>query len=114
MARDNLLRKDLILVNHVELACTYMTTLGQAPMEFALARIMEFFRKVEGVYDVWTTQTHYSLSRLNVVEAMMLALISDDFTLDHEARKRLDDDEFLVRRRIHRDVREALGKTEMG
>jgi len=40
---------------------------------------------------------------------MMLALISDDFTLDPEARKRLDDDEFLVRRRIHRDVREALG-----
>jgi hypothetical protein len=41
---------------------------------------------------------------------MMLALVSEDFTLDREARKRLDDDEFLVRRRIHRDVREAMAK----
>ena len=66
---------------------------------------LEFFRRVEGVHDNFTTVTHYSLTRLNVVEAMMLALISDDFTLD---RQRLDDDEFLVRRRIHRDVRAAM------
>jgi hypothetical protein len=92
-------------VNQAELACAYVSALGQAPMEFALSRMMEFFRRVEGVYDNFTTVTHYSLTRLNVVEAMMLALISDDFTLD---RQRLDDDEFLVRRRIHRDVRAAM------
>ena len=45
-----------------------------APMDFALSRIMEFFRKVEGVYDNWTTVSHYSLSRLRVIEAMMLAI----------------------------------------
>jgi hypothetical protein len=39
---------------------------------------------------------------------MMLALCSDEFTLDREARQRLDDDEYLVRRRVHRDVRAAL------
>jgi hypothetical protein len=74
---------------------------------------MEFFRKVEGIHDSWTTWSHYSLSRLNVVEAMILALISDDFTFDREARKRLDDDEFLVRRRIHRDVRDAMSRAGM-
>ena len=77
-------------------------------MEFALSRIMEFFRKAEGIYDMWTTSSHYSLTRLSVVEAMMLALCSDDFTLDRDARQRLDEDEYLVRRRIHRDVREAM------
>ena len=106
-ARDLLLRKELYSIHQAELSAAYLTALGQAPMEFALARIMEFFRKVEGVHDLWQTTSHFSLSRIHVVEAMMLAIISDDFTLDPEARKRLDDDEFLVRRRIHRDVRAA-------
>ena len=108
-ARDLLMGKELYSIHQAELAAAYLTTLGQAPMDFALARIMEFFRKVEGVYDLWQTTTHFSLSRVHVVEAMMLAIISDDFMLDPEARKRLDDDEFLVRRRIHRDVRAAMG-----
>ena len=102
-----LIGKQLSAVNQTEVACAYLTALGQAPMEFALARIMEFFNRVEGVYDNFTTLSHYSLSRLNVVEAMMLAIVSDDFTLDRSARQRLDDEEFLVRRRIHRDVRAA-------
>jgi cellulose synthase operon protein C len=107
-ARGVLFRKELYFLHQAELACAYLTALGQAPLEFALSRVMEFFRKVEGIYDNYTTLSHYSLTRLNVVEAMMLALCSDDFTLDREARQRLDDDEYLVRRRIHRDVREAL------
>jgi hypothetical protein len=107
-ARSVLFRKELYFLHQAELACAYLTALGQAPLEFALSRVMEFFRKAEGIYDNYTTLSHYSLTRLNVVEAMMLALCSDDFTLDHEARQRLDDDEYLVRRRIHRDVREAL------
>ena len=109
-ARGVLFRKELYFLHQAELACAYLTTLGQAPLEFALSRVMEFFRKVEGIYDNYTTLSHYSLTRLNVVEAMMLALCSDDFTLDPEARQRLDDDEYLVRRRIHRDVRAALAE----
>jgi len=88
--------------------CAYLAALGQVPMEFALARMLEVFRKVEGIYDNYTTVSHYSLTRYIVVEAMMLALVSEDLTLDREARRRLDDDEYLVRRRIHRDVREAM------
>lgn len=107
-ARSLLFRKELYFLHQAELACAYLTALGQAPLEFALSRVMEFFRKAEGIYDNYTTLSHYSLTRLNVVEAMMLALCSDDFTLDRAARQRLDDDEYLVRRRIHRDVREAV------
>ncbi len=112
-AHDILIGKKLLTVDHVKVGCAYLTALGQAPMEFALERCHEFFGKVEGVYDNYTTTTHYSLSRFNVVEAMMLALVSDDFTLDPQARKRLDDDEYLVRRRIHRDVREAMAQAGM-
>jgi hypothetical protein len=44
-----------------------------------------------------------------VIEAAVTTLASDDFAFDRSSRGQLDDDEFFVRRRIHRDVREALG-----
>ena len=104
-ARDQLYRNELYCVHQNELACGYLTALGYAPIEFAVARVMEFYRKAEGVYDMWTTQTHFSLSRLMAVEATILALVNEDMTLDPQARKRLDEEEYLIRRRIHKDVR---------
>jgi hypothetical protein len=45
-----------------------------------------------------------------VVEAMVLAAVSDDFTLGADARRWLDDDEYLIRRRVHADVRASAGR----
>jgi hypothetical protein len=112
-ARALLFKGDLIPVEQTALACAYVTTLGQAPMDLALPRIIELFRKLKGVFDTFTTHSHFSLSRLNVVEAVVFALVNDDFTIAPEARRWLDDDEFLVRRRIHREVRAALEKAGM-
>ena len=52
--------------------------------------------------------SHFSVSQLDVVEAVVRAVVSDDLTLGTQARRWLDDDEFLVRRRIHRDVRTMM------
>jgi cellulose synthase operon protein C len=49
---------------------------------------------------------------LAIVEAAVLALVGDDAALDPATRRWLDESEFLVRRRIHRDVRQALAKSE--
>jgi hypothetical protein len=89
-------------------------TLGQAPAERALGRYEELFRQLGGVLDAFTTNSHYSLSRLDVVEALVLALVGEDFRLDPVARRWLDEDEYRVRRRIHRDVREALSRASAG
>jgi hypothetical protein len=109
-ARALLFKGDLIPVEQTALACAYVNTLGQAPMELAMPRVLELVRKLEGVYDTFTTYSHYSLSRLDLVEAVVLSLVSDEFTVGPEARRWLDDDEFLVRRRIHREVRAAMEK----
>jgi hypothetical protein len=74
-----------------------------------MPRLLELFRKVTGVHDAYTTNSHYSLSSLDVIEAAILALVTDDFKVSPEARRWLDDDEFLVRRRIHRTMRAAMG-----
>ena len=67
--------------------------------------------KLTAIRDTYTTNTHYSLSQLDVIEAVVLAVASDDFTLGTHARRWLDDDEFIIRRRIHRDVDQAMVHT---
>ena len=47
----------------------------------------------------------------SIVAARGLAVVSDDFTLGANARRWLDDDEYLVRRRVHQEYRAAAGTT---
>jgi cellulose synthase operon protein C len=93
-----------------KLACVYAATVGQAQVEVARRRLEELFDKLTNVRDTYTTNPHYSQSQIQVVEAVVLAVVSEDFTLGSQARRWLDDDEFLVRRRIHRDVRELMSR----
>jgi hypothetical protein len=87
------------------LARAYASALSQAPVELAKKRFEELFEKLEGFLDCWTTNEYYSQSQIQVVEAVVLAVVSDDFTVGPHVRRWLDDDEYLLRRRIHRDVR---------
>jgi hypothetical protein len=109
-ARDLLLQTPALLSNleQTTLTCGYAQALGQVPVDVATGRYLELFRKLDGVYDVQTTGTHYSFTKLCFVESVILAMVSDDFMVDQEMRRWLDDDEYLIRRRIHRDVRELV------
>jgi hypothetical protein len=96
----------------VPLVCTYIAAAGQAPLEEALGRIEELLvpGRMDRLPNTFTSNYYYSLFHLNVVEAVVLTLATDDFALGPGARRWLDDDEYLVRRRIHRDVRTALAR----
>ena len=109
-ARALLLTGDLPPIEQTALACGYARSLGQVPPEQALPRFDELFNRLERIHDTFTVGSHYSLSRLDVIEAVVLTLASDEFTLGEGGRRWLEDDEYLVRRRIHRDVRDALGQ----
>jgi hypothetical protein len=86
------------------LACTYAGVLGQAPVDFALARIDELFRRLGLLANAWSTKTYFSLFHLSLIEAVVLSIVSDDFTIGPAARRLLDEDEYLVRQRIKRDL----------
>jgi hypothetical protein len=108
--------RQILLGNEVQdsteqtnLAVAYVDALGQAPVSLALPRVEEVFHQLHGVKDSLLTKTHYSLAQLRLIEAAVLAVVNDDFTLAPAARRWLDDDEYLVRRRIHTDVRAACG-----
>jgi len=108
-ARTVLLEGELIPVFQTDLAAAYISTLGHAPVELGVNRMIELFRRLQRITDTFTTTSHYYRSQLGVVEATVLALVSDDFTIDKAARRWLDDDEYLVRRKIHADVRRTMG-----
>ena len=102
-ARSLLFKGELQGKEQTTLACAYAAAVGQAPVEVAQKRLEELLHKLTGIRDTYTTNTHYSLSQIDVVEAIVLAVVNDDYTMGTNARRWLDDDEFIVRRRIHRE-----------
>jgi len=92
------------------LAQAYVAALGQGPAEEGLDRIIELFRRMDParVVNSFTTSKFYSRFHLNLVEEVVLAVVSDDFALGSAGRRWLEEDEFLVRRRVHADMRRLL------
>jgi hypothetical protein len=74
-ARQLLYQGDLGPREQTNLACAYAGTLGQAPSEVALPGIDELFQKLARIWDTFTTNAYYSLSQLELVEAVTLSLL---------------------------------------
>ncbi len=116
-------RNDLLNANaqtfqpkeYTELARAYVTALGQGNPDNCLSGMIELFRKMSPakITNTWTTAQYYSRFHLNLVEDVILALVSDDSALGASGRKWLDDDEYLVRRRIHADMKRNLDKNNL-
>ena len=117
--RDMMFDGDLQNIEQKNLATAYLRSVSQAPIDEAIARVEELFatdkrgvRKLPNIGDNMTTSSHFSISQLELIEAAVLALVNEDFSLSTEARRWLDEDEFIVRCRIHGDVRQATASTE--
>lgn len=112
-ARTELLNSggvNLQSLHYTALARAYVATLGQAQPESGLSRMVELFRKMDPkkVTNTFTTAQFYSRLHLNLVEDVIKALVSDDSGIGASGRKWLDEDEYLVRRRVHADMRRYL------
>jgi cellulose synthase operon protein C len=107
---DVLLTSPLPAKDYTALAQAYVTAVGHGPADNGLARISELFQKMDParITNSFTTCKFYSRFHLNLVEETVLAVISDDFALGSAGRRWLDEDEQLVRSRIHRDMRQHL------
>jgi cellulose synthase operon protein C len=107
-ARKDLFAPGLSQSDRTALALAYATTLGQAPVRVALGRLEEMFQRLKGVSVSGTTNTHYCLKPLVLIETAVRAIVSEDFTLGPQVRAWLDADEFAVRRRIRDDLKAVL------
>ena len=102
-------------VEFAKLAQGYIAAVAQGPSESGLTRIAELFERMDParVPVGYSTAPFYSRLHLNIVEEVVLAIVSDDFALGPGGRRWLDEDEFLVRRRIHRDMQTSLAKSRL-
>ncbi|MCX5741673.1 MAG: hypothetical protein NT062_04135 [Proteobacteria bacterium] len=77
---------------------------SQAPLANALGGIGELAGALRDVTDSFGTNSHYCLSVLHFVESLVLGITSDDLALGEAGRRFVEDDEHLIRRRLHRDL----------
>ncbi|AMV24875.1 hypothetical protein VT84_10790 [Gemmata sp. SH-PL17] len=117
-ARNELLNSNAVTLppkDYTELARAYVTALGQGQAESALARMIELFKRMSPakITNTWTTAQYYSRFHLNLVEDVIRAVVNDDAALGPSGRRWLDDDEYLVRRRIHADMKRNLLKSNL-
>jgi hypothetical protein len=99
--------------DYVSLARSYVKSSGQCSTDDGLARIIELFRKMDKtkINNTWTGSQSYSRFHVVLVEDVIHTLVSDDFSLSTSARRLLDEDEYLVRRRIHADMKREREKS---
>ena len=90
-----------------------VSALTQGPAETGLPQVAELYQRMpQGkVVNGWTTARFYSRFHLNLVEETVLAVVSDDFARGTAGRRWLEEDELLVRRRVHADMRAHLARS---
>ncbi len=92
---------------------TYIGVLGQCPANVGMAKMIDFFQTINPsrTTNTFTSCSIYSRLHLSMVEAVATAIVSEDSALGQAGKRWLDEDEHLVRQRIHNDVRNFVAKS---
>ncbi|MCS6866685.1 MAG: hypothetical protein NZS48_16655 [Gemmata sp.] len=95
---------------YTAVARAYVSAIGQASPDMGLPWLMDLFQRMDPrkIPNTFTTAQHYSRLHLALVEDVIQVLIGEESASGLSARKWLEEDEYLVRRRIHADMRRAL------
>jgi hypothetical protein len=89
-------------------ALAYALALAHAPAAMVPGRLEELFQRLDSVPTSGAASRYYALRPLEIIDAAVAAVVTDDFDLEPAARTWLMDDEFRLRRKIHRDMDRAL------
>ena len=92
------------LLRTLELTRALALAYAHAPLGNALGGIAELADHLRDITDTFGTNSHFCLSVLHFVESLVLGLTSDDLALGEASRRFVEDDEHLLRRRLHRDL----------
>jgi hypothetical protein len=97
-------------LEYTRLIQAYIAAVSQLPGVAGLDRVTDFFEQLdwERIPNSFTTAPFYSRHHLNIAEEVVMALLHDDQTLGLVCQRWHDEDEYLIRRRIHRDMKRFL------
>lgn len=102
------------LRTRTSLAIAYAEVLGFAPPGIVPGRLEEIFQRLGPVAIQGSNGRYYALQPLELIDAVVRSVVTDEFHLGAAVRKWLDDDEFLIRGRIHRDLAAILREQNLG
>lgn len=77
---------------------------SQAPEQHAVAGLDKLAKHLRNVTDSYGTNTHFCRSVIQFMESLVLGYASEHLALGELGRRWLDEDEYLIRRRIHRTL----------
>lgn len=114
-AREALyLAGEINLRGRTELAIACTETLGFAPPRIAHGRLEEIFQRLGPVEVNSSTNRYFTLKPLQLIDSVVRSVVTDEFILGSAVRSWLDDDEFLIRGRVHRDLGMMLSQQGIG
>ena len=94
----------LIPVDRLKLTRYTARALGHSSTEVALPGLLRLAQQLPWITDSFNTNDHFCLSLVDFADALVLGHVGDDLTLNETTRRFLEEDEYLVRRRVHLDV----------
>jgi hypothetical protein len=97
----------LVMPDRLQITRALATALGHAPMEYAMAALAKLAQQLPQITDSFNTNSHFCLSVVHFMESLVLGYASEELALGELGRRWLDEDEYLVRRRIHKDLAEG-------
>ena len=98
------LGESMVLPVRLDLTRALALAYAQAPLQNALGGLAELAAQLRDITDSYGTNSHYCLSVLHFVESLVLGITSDDLALGEAGRRFVEDNEHLIRRRLHRDL----------
>jgi hypothetical protein len=103
-AMDALNGDTLTLALRLTLSRALAMAWSQAPLDKAITGVTDMLEHMKNITDSFGTNSHYCLSVLNFTESLVLGITSDDLIIGEAGRRFVEDDEHLIRRRLHRDI----------
>jgi hypothetical protein len=98
---------ELPMPERLQLTRALSQAVGLVGESYALAALEAIAGQLAKVTDSFNTNSHFCLSVVSFMESLVLGYASEDLALGELGRQWLDDDEYLVRRRVHRDLESA-------
>jgi cellulose synthase operon protein C len=93
--------------DRLELTRAFARALSCSPEDVSLGFLERLSNQLPTITDSFNTNSHFCLSLIHYMESLVLGYASDELAIGEFGRQWLDEDEFLIRRRVHRDLQEA-------
>ena len=90
--------------NHQVLLREIAVALSRSTPGQAIAGARALMQRLPDTSDSMSTNSHFCLAVIQLMEAVVLSLASEDLALSEWARRWIEEDEHLLHRRIHRDL----------